>query len=231
MGKLLKLWLCLGCAWACLAAQPKTVETNSLQSRVYFLTTQQYFASPLGKESILPEKINYHLLGAAIFHETNRRRIGEKLSPLQTDTKSIMAAEMHAISMARFKFIDHVNKFETNKSTLEKRMTLAGITPRFGAENLAMTFALQYESGRQFHSRTNQGKKNFSYTPRGPVIPPHTYRSFAQALVEQWLKSPGHRENLLDTRPRYLGCAARLSMSETGMPLLYSVQVFYSPLQ
>jgi len=126
--------------------------------------------------------------------------------------------------------VSHEHPDNPRYQTLKERLSSVGLKPRFAGENIALTFALQYESGRPFFVRTQNGQKIFSATPDGPPIPPHTYLSFAQELVTQWMRSPGHRENILHADAKFLGTASRPARDDSGMPIFYSCQVFFAPL-
>jgi uncharacterized protein YkwD len=58
----------------------------------------------------------------------------------------------------------------------------------------------------------------------------HTYLSFAEALVESWMQSPGHRKNILHKEQEYLGCACELARKTNAMETFYCAQVFFAPL-
>jgi uncharacterized protein YkwD len=90
---------------------------------------------------------------------------------------------------------------------------------------------LRYESGKAFYKRESGGKTVYSYRPEGGVIPPHTYESFARALVESWMNSAGHRKNILLKEAEYLGVSCMGAAAESGMPVFYCTQVFLAPLR
>mgnify|MGYP002380490786 FL=1 len=69
----------------------------------------------------------------------------------------------------------------------------------------------------------------FRYTEKGPPIATHTPLSFAEALLNQWMESPGHRENILRKTPTHLGCHASPALNEMHMPVFYAAQVFVTP--
>ncbi len=73
----------------------------------------------------------------------------------------------------------------------------------------------------------------FSRTPNGQPIPNHTYRSFAEAVIDFWMSSPKHRENLLAKEALQLGCGAAFFRDDQGFPKFKLVQVFqwYEPVR
>lgn len=137
--------------------------------------------------------IDYALLNAAIFYETNRRRSEKGLFPYKHSDALERAAFMHAIDMVRGGFFNHSNTRDAKKRSPSDRSALFG--GGAAGENIATTFGIQYEAGTMV-SDIN-------------AIPPHSYNSFAEALVDGWMHSPGHRANILDEYGigyEYLGC-------------------------
>lgn len=177
-----------------------------------------------------PDAVDYDLLDAAVFHETNRRRREKGLSALKHDAKARTAAQTQSRDMAKGGFVGHENP-DPRKKTLGDRAKLAGLRPRVLAENVASTFGRRYTSGKAFYSREENGRKIYSATPDGPPIPMHTYLSFAEALLDSWMKSPGHRKNILHREVEYLGCACALPRNPNAMETFYCTQVFFTPLE
>jgi uncharacterized protein YkwD len=140
-------------------------------------------------------QIDYPLLNAAIFYETNRRRGQYGLHPYKHSAAMERAAFMHSIDMARGNFFSHNNYSDSRKREPSDRTALFGGDG--AGENIASTFGIQYEAGTRVSSISS--------------IPPHTYISFAAALLEGWMQSPGHKANILDSNGygyEYLGCGA-----------------------
>ncbi len=175
-------------------------------------------------------KIDFDLLSAAVFHETNRRRLKENLSTLRPLVELRDVAQMQAKIMAERGSISHVNPKLPEKKTPEDRFRLAGLRPAFAAENVATAFGLVYEDREQVYVREENGKKRFSREPDGPLIEMHTYVSFAEALLDSWMNSPPHRKNIVSTEPEFLGTSCQPKTSGIGMPMFYCAQEFYTPL-
>lgn len=174
--------------------------------------------------------IDQHLLAAAVFHETNRRRIENDLDPLGYKHGLREAARIQASGMRREEMISHQHPDES-KETLSDRLALLGIKGRYFAENVAMTFGIEYESGEPLYPRQEDGVRILSDQPDGAPIPPHTYLSFAEALLDTWMNSPGHRKNIVATEPRLLGTSCLHDRMADGMDRFYSVQVFFAPFE
>jgi uncharacterized protein YkwD len=195
------------------------------------MTPEKFAASEAGKRDVDFANPDEAVLSAAIFHETNRRRAGEKLPPLRRGAAAERAAVMHAKDMAAGNYLSHENPDDPKRREPVDRVRLAGLKPTFAAENIATTFAIRYESGRPFFASDGEpGQQTFRYERNGKPIPPHTYASLAAAVVEQWMNSPGHRKNMLSKDPRSLGGAAAPGKPAEGeVPQFYCVQVFTTP--
>jgi uncharacterized protein YkwD len=179
------------------------------------------------EEEIDPGDVDYLLMSEAVFHETNRRREEQGLEPLMPLPELERAACLHARDMVERDFFAHENPYDEARATPFDRVRLVGLEPRFVAENIATAFRLRYESGKPVYPREEDGETVFSYEPGGPAIEPHAYESFAEALLDGWMGSPGHRENILSEAPTFLGAACMRAEKERGMDVFYCVQVFF----
>jgi uncharacterized protein YkwD len=220
---------------ACFWVLPVTIQCLTAapaDTRPYADYNSKTFAKlPAARAPIDFEHVDVNLLSAAIFHETNRRRANDNLPVLKFDPATRRAANLQAQIMAKTGDVSHEHPDNPQYATLEKRLAAVGLAPRFAAENLAYTFAVQYLSGDRVYVREQNGRKIFSYEPNGPPLQPHTYVTFAKAVVEQWLNSPGHRRNLLHRDPAFLGVGCRPGTGDSGLPMVYCCQVFYTPLR
>ncbi len=181
---------------------------------------------------INPANIDYPLLAEAIFHETNLRRQENGRRALDHLIELDRAACVHAQDMVESNFFAHRNPNDPAKETPLDRVENQDLKVGFVAENIAQTFALQYESGTPVYTRQEDGETVFSYEAGGEILPPHTYQSFAADLLDQWMDSPGHRKNILAEEPSHLGAGCELMEDdELGMPMLTCVQLFFDPLR
>jgi GNAT superfamily N-acetyltransferase len=75
-------------------------------------------------------------------------------------------------------------------------------------------------------------RQGLSYEPNGKPIPPHTYVSFAKALLSQWMNSPHHKENILIADARYMGsaCAPSRDDGDRDFHKFYCAQEFFTPM-
>lgn len=212
------------------AVEPETSLDQQRAADLHRDYTFESFADhPDASAPISFEEIDYELLAAAVFHETNRRRAAHDLPILSYRRELVEAAAIQAQGMKRTGTVSHQHPDEELK-TLADRVEQVGLRPAFSAENVAMTFGIRYEAGRPVVPREENDATLFSYEPGGEPIEPHTYLSYAEALLEKWMDSPGHRRNILHDEPEELGAANVHATSELGMDVFYSVQVFFTEL-
>lgn len=124
--------------------------------------------------------LDYELLSAALHYATNAERIKQGLAPLAYSRALRDAAFEHSRDMAEGNFFSHDNPKDTAKRTPWLRMAAKGVAGGYRAENIA----------------------------RNTTAAASTYLSAADALVKQWMNSPGHRANILNPRLTSLGCGA-----------------------
>ena len=170
--------------------------------------------------------IKYPLLHAAIFYETNQERINAGIAPLLFHQSLEAAAYGHAQDMKTFEFFSHTSVV-LGKESVGDRARLAGFNWTRVGENIAKTFGIAYQAGTSVYSPEQNGGY-FSYEYQGDPILPHTYISFAKAIVNQWMNSPGHRANILNLNYGYLGIGAAHYQNDAFymMDNFYGVQVF-----
>jgi uncharacterized protein YkwD len=193
-------------------------------------TAEAFLDLEATREKIDPNQVDRGLLDAAVFHETNRRRHRHGLPALAFDGRAREAARMQSAAMAKHGFIGHRNPFDAELRTPMDRAQRAGLQPRFLAENLADAFVRQHPDDGKVHVRVEDGQKVASARAEGPPIPVHTYRGFAQAVLDDWMGSPGHRQNILHRSPEYLGTACSPASRQEPMEKFSCTQVFFAPL-
>jgi uncharacterized protein YkwD len=158
-------------------------------------------------EAIDMENINYPLLNAAVFYETNRMRETHGVATFQHSEALEKAAALHSRDMAERGFFSHQNPFDAKRKTPSMRMSLFGVKEGYRGENITEAFGIQYRAGSQLIPPEAGGRVFRDYRT-GDAIEPHTYNSFAEAVVEGWMKSAPHRANILNPHFKFLGCGA-----------------------
>lgn len=202
-------------------------DSDPFGDRDYQSFTWRSFARlPVVHDTLDLRAPDYSLLQAAVFFVTNRYREKYRLPALRFSPALRNLAAFHSRSMARYKFVDHVNRYQSAYRTLEKRSQR--FQARAHAENVASEFLYAYRSGSLYYVVQTHGGNQY-YTNRNQRIPPHTYLSFAEALVRDWMGSPGHRSNILHPELKSLGCGVRIGVGEArsqSIPLAYATQNF-----
>lgn len=158
-------------------------------------------------ERIDMQKIDYPLLHAAVFYETNRQRQNHQLPEFRYARRLELAALDHTKDMVAHNFFSHTSPIK-GKETMAKRLARLGIKNCYIGENLAYTSGIANEHGRSLFTPEQNGGY-FSYEYQGEPIPNHTYVSLAKSVVHQWMQSKGHRANILNKNFIYLGVGAQ----------------------
>jgi len=144
-------------------------------------------------------------LAREIFRETNRVRAQYGLPPLDPEAALDAAADEQTVHIALIGAVEHSNPVP-GQHTAQDRVLRVGADPEAIAENAIMEPAVH---------------------PRGSTEPPYTYVGYAAFLVDAWMKSPGHRANILSPGVTEMGCAARLGRGPLrGDFRVYADQVF-----
>jgi uncharacterized protein YkwD len=146
-------------------------------------------------------------LSRAIFDETNRVRVLHGLKPLRPESGLDAAADEQATYTALVLRAGHDNPMPGGKNAAERVAHQNVPVSRVG-ENSIMMGALRSEGSNPYYG----------------------YREFAALLVDAWMNSPEHRDNILSDRFTELGCAARLSHAfRQGDFRIFAIQVFARP--
>ena len=200
---------------------------------LYPPAAKTFFASGVADATIDPAKPDLALLAAAVFHETNRVRIGHHLKPLAHSATLDKAAALHTSDMAAHNYFAHENPTDPKLKTPWDRAKVAGYDPQLIAENIATAFGLDYKSGTPVYAKGDGPRRTLSAAPDGPPLPMRTYAGLARSVVDGWLHSPPHRHNLLSPDPTQLGTSCSpakvVKESEAGFHKFYCSQEFGTP--
>ena len=156
--------------------------------------------------SIDMDNIDYFLLHAAIFYETNRTRVKAGLPQFQHSYNLEVAAKSHSSDMVVLDFFDHKSPIR-QKRTVVHRLEKVGLANGYMAENIAYISGIMRDPKRPVYT-PEQNSGYFSHDYKGVPIPNHSYLSLAREVVKQWMLSEGHRKNILNRKYNYLGCGA-----------------------
>jgi uncharacterized protein YkwD len=168
------------------------------------ISSSNFRSNPIFNETINPDKTDYRLLNAAVFFVTNEERAKRNIPLLEHSVELESAAWYHSKRMEELNFFSHYGRDPERKDPI-KRAGLAGVANPMIAENIASTHGIKMRSGQRIYP-INIPAGEFSASPGGPIIPFHTYLSFAEEIVRQWMNSPGHRANILSRDNLQIGC-------------------------
>ncbi len=165
---------------------------ENLYEKYTYRTFEKYQPA---NEKIDFSKIDYALLDAAIFYETNRQRAKYRKPAFRHSAGLEKSALRYSQDMVEEKFFSHSGKV-IGRKTLSERIKFAGIENySAGGENIAMT----------------------NYTSV-------SYIELAREFLLIWMKSPGHKRNILDENFKYLGCGCYFNSDQYA----YATQIFSS---
>lgn len=169
---------------------------------------------------------DYSLLNAAVMYATNKVREKYGLTPLEFSPKLRDMAVFHSKEMARLRFVGHYNRTNNKMYSMDERSEY--FRANAYSENVANFFVFNYDSGARYYA-TNEGETTRFFLNDGTLIVPHSYWSFAEALVNAWMNSPGHRENILDPDIETIGAGIALDPGyplHKDLPMAYCTQNF-----
>ncbi len=131
------------------------------------------------------------LLNATLLFMTNEIRVEKKLLPLEYAQELEIMAYQHAKRMSDKNFFSHEDNTSKSRKTTSDRANLAGIENPYIAENIA-------------YSSFDEGK---------------SYYEIAKILIDMWMNSKGHRENILSEKALQGACGVFINGD-----LIYGVQ-------
>jgi uncharacterized protein YkwD len=140
--------------------------------------------------------IDYRLLDKAIRAEVNYHRCRAGLGEVSYAGDSLMRVALkHSTWMAKKDKLSHFSTLQGLKS-LGERVRAASISYRSASENIVAVHQYQIDN-RRFKTLD---RKACQFAADGKLIPPHSYASLARHSVNLWMKSPGHRKNILSPK-------------------------------
>jgi len=153
-----------------------------------------------------------------IWEKTNIERARAGLGQLSWNPQLAVAANGHSSDMAQRQYFSHKSKGLFKKTDLKDRTTAAGYTGGMIAENIAM---LPTFRNQRFHYSTGRDGRQLTQVETDG----NTYEQLTDWAMEQWMNSPGHRQNILHPGLNSLGVGVALG-SKDGVPYVYLTQNF-----
>ena len=180
-------------------------------------------------KQILPDQFNETLLETAIVHHTNMERAQYHLKALTVSGTLQKAARGHSKEMAALHYFSHRSPVYLNQN-LTDRLKNAGfyLSNITVGENIGVDYFLRI-ANVPFHTTTHEGTTQYIDGNTGQPITNQTYREFARRMVENWMKSPAHRKNILNPQYENIGCGTVAGIYQ-GMKAIYATQNFSGSL-
>lgn len=157
-------------------------------------------------------------LGKLIFARTNdvRRKAGLPAFVANHELEAVATA--HSSDMASRNYFSHITKGLLSKPDLGDRLHSGGVGYTKAAENIAMYPVVV----RRLYEISSVG-----LTPRRVEVGRQgiTYGDMAAKVMDGWMKSPGHRRNILDPALSELGVGCAVGIRKE-CPYVYLTQNF-----
>lgn len=179
-------------------------------------------------EPLSVESLDVKRLSTAVFHETNhvRRRLGLKL--FKRLPQLDRAADLQASANALNQTASH-NNIITAWATPSDRVRSLGLRPSLVSENAGLLPLIDIDPAYGYIERSTETGSIILDASTGRVAAPHTYATYARAIVDAWMNSPAHRANIVNPEFKYMGCSNRPTRSISGLAMITSIQVFFTP--
>ena len=179
----------------------------------YEMTNSEFFSQSIVNQAIDARNPNNSLLDAAIFHVTNEQRLKNNLRIFTYNIPLYKATIFHSESMIEDDFYSHVNPNSSTNAKMQSRIENQTNVFRAMGENIAQHDII--ETGRNTRFCFQPPKNNGDYlfvdcTTKKPLLM-MTYAVLARSIVNGWMNSPHHRDNILNPQYTYMACSARLS--------------------
>ena len=172
------------------------------------------------------EAFHAQVLQTRLCDEVNRIRRMKALPSLNTAPWLTQAAQEYALYLSKSSYFDHVHPSDPTRETPLKRAVAAGSPYMSTAENLAKIAALKSNYNQKTFFIITTTPPRFSTSRGGPALELHTYQSASEQLVEGWMNSTSHRENIFSHEWTTTGCGVSIKLQNNGIPMLIGIQMF-----
>jgi uncharacterized protein YkwD len=155
---------------------------------------------------VKPDSVDLDLLEFAVFCQSNRERQRLGLWPLKFEPRARTAARAHSEEMSQLSYFSHTSPVNANR-TLKLRLKQVGLREGISGENIAIYPITKRQEILVEKRNEELNLARDSWRNQGVYF---TYEEFAKTLVERWMNSPGHRQNILSREYRFLGVGCAL---------------------
>lgn len=186
------------------------------------ITIESFYTRTDVNQKIDSENFDSKLLEAAVFYATNEVRVKKKKSSFSFDAILLKSAQIHSSQMEKFNFFDHTNRKNRKLKNLSQRIAKAGGDFAAYGENIARVPI--YDLGKKGTYFVN--KQGEIVNKQGEPLRTKTYKDLAIDVVDEWMHSKGHRENILRDYT-LLGCGvSNLIPNKDGISEILITQNF-----
>jgi len=205
----LLLLFCAGQARPPVAAVSPTTEPKAGATKIdyYSMTPEQFFNRRETQDRYGKGSVNGALLEAAIFQQANIERSRHQLGTFQPSFALNLMARRHSEEMVKLHYFAHESP-TPGKRTLVERLRNVGLANVAAAENIAVLPAREMGSGHFIVHYNPDGSESLTDAQTGKPILYDTYQELAESVLDEWMKSPEHRKNMLNKEYAYLGVGA-----------------------
>lgn len=160
---------------------------------------KEFYQLPEVNQQINFSNPDLSLLSACVYYASNEQREKKGKKPFSFSPELKNAAQFHTQEMTINNFISHNNPYKPPYKTVDKRMKKFNCHYKMYGENIAC-----YSTEES------------------------TYLEVGRQLVEDWMNSKGHRDNLMNQVFTHLGCGVNIIpwAKQDGSFLIYSTQDF-----
>jgi uncharacterized protein YkwD len=164
-----------------------------------------------------------------IIHYTNLERKYNSLPQCRPDPKLRLAALRHSHEMAAYQSLFHESQNPENKHLTDRlKNAELDLGNTIIGENLGVDYVYAI-ANIPYYIRKVRGQSVYIDAETGGTIPSQTYKSFSRRMVKNWMKSPGHRENLLKKNFNRIGIGIAVNDFK-GIKAIYVTQNFIGPI-
>ena len=181
-------------------------------SLLYKMSSADFMKLPEVNKPIDAKNPNNALIDAALFHLTNEQRVIYKLPKFNYSFSLHETTNGHSEAMINQDFYNHENPFSPANRKMTDRIFLHTWEFKEMAENIAQYDILGGSDEKYCFEipRNSQDYVFLSCETKKP-LPIRTYAELARSVVNGWMNSPHHRENILNPRLKSLACSGRVS--------------------
>ena len=193
----------------------------------YTGSSTEFFEKGFADDTANLEALNLELLQAAIFHATNLER--SKKRQFKYGKNLEKGASFHSLEMLNKGFFSHVNrKNKKYKTPLHRAEKFKAKYAAVG-ENILEEIPLAYKDNSIYESELKNEVYVFRHHNNGKIILELTYKELADKMVDSWMNSPGHKENILKKSYTHLGVGVAIKQNPyavNALPTIFATQLF-----